>query len=83
VANNINISFLLSFFFFFWQYWGLNSLSHSTSPILWWVFSRRVRVSRTIYPGWPWTTILLISASWVARITGVSHWCPVNHLIST
>jgi hypothetical protein len=22
--------------------------------------------------------ILLISTSWVARITGVSHWCPVQ-----
>jgi hypothetical protein len=26
--------------------------------------------------GWLWTTILLISASWVARITGVSHQNP-------
>jgi hypothetical protein len=25
--------------------------------------------------GWLRTAILLISASWVARITGVSHWC--------
>jgi hypothetical protein len=24
--------------------------------------------------GWLWTTVLLIFASWVARITGVSHW---------
>jgi hypothetical protein len=24
--------------------------------------------------GWPWTTILLISASQVAKITGISHW---------
>jgi hypothetical protein len=24
---------------------------------------------------WPWTTILLISASWVVRITCMSHWC--------
>jgi hypothetical protein len=38
---------------------------------LWRVF--RNRVSRTICPGWPRTAILLISASWVARITGVSH----------
>jgi hypothetical protein len=27
----------------------------------------------TIGPGWPWTTILLISASQVARMTGSSH----------
>jgi hypothetical protein len=26
-------------------------------------------------PYWLWTTILLFSASWVARITDVSHWC--------
>jgi hypothetical protein len=25
--------------------------------------------------GWLWTMILLIFASWVAGITGVSHWC--------
>jgi hypothetical protein len=49
-------------------------LSHSTGPFLCWVF--RDRVSRTIYPGWLQTMILLIAASWVARIMGVSHWCP-------
>jgi hypothetical protein len=26
--------------------------------------------------GWLWTTILLISASWVARIIGMSDQCP-------
>jgi hypothetical protein len=26
--------------------------------------------------GWLWTGILLISATWVTRITGVSHWHP-------
>jgi hypothetical protein len=31
-------------------------------------------VSQTICPGWLETSILLISASWVARITGMSHW---------
>jgi hypothetical protein len=34
------------------------------------------RVSWTICPGWPWTVILLISASQVARITCVRHQCP-------
>jgi hypothetical protein len=34
------------------------------------------KVLCTICPGWPWTLILLIFASWVARITGVSHWSP-------
>jgi hypothetical protein len=32
------------------------------------------KVSGTICPGWLCTMILLISASWVARITGMSHW---------
>jgi hypothetical protein len=34
---------------------------------LWWVF--RDRVSQTICLGWLRTTILLLAASWVARIT--------------
>jgi hypothetical protein len=36
------------------------------------------RVSRTVCPGGLRTAILLISASWVARITGVSHQCPAG-----
>jgi hypothetical protein len=31
------------------------------------------RVSRTICLGWLWTLILLIPASWIARITDISH----------
>jgi hypothetical protein len=38
-------------------------------------FFFRDRVSWTIYLGWLWTLILLLSAFWVTRITGVSHWC--------
>jgi hypothetical protein len=34
------------------------------------------RVSWTICPGWFQTTMLLISASWVARIIGMSHQHP-------
>jgi hypothetical protein len=49
-------------------------LSHSISPFLWWVFFQH-RVLRTICPGWLQTVVLLISASGVAGITGVSHWC--------
>jgi hypothetical protein len=33
------------------------------------------RVPQAICPGWLWTTNLLISAFWVARIIGVSHQC--------
>jgi hypothetical protein len=38
---------------------------------LWWVFWDRI--SWTLCPGWLWASIFLISASWVARITGESH----------
>jgi hypothetical protein len=44
------------------------TLNHSTSPFLWWCFWGRV--SWTICPGWLWTSVLLISTSWIARITG-------------
>jgi hypothetical protein len=33
-------------------------------------------ISWIICQGWPWSMILPISASQVARITGVSHWHP-------
>jgi hypothetical protein len=64
------------FFFVCVCYWGLNSgpSPWATPPalFLWRVFWDRVLW--TICPGWPRTVILLISASWVARITGMSHW---------
>jgi hypothetical protein len=43
--------------------------AHSISPFLWSVF-------QTVNPSWLRTTILPISASWAARIIGVSHWHP-------
>jgi hypothetical protein len=39
------------------------------------------RISWTIYLGWLWTVILLISASCVARLTDVSHWHPAALVI--
>jgi hypothetical protein len=33
-------------------------------------------ISQTIYPRWLQTVVLPISASQVARITSMSHWCP-------
>jgi hypothetical protein len=47
----------------------------ATSPALALV-SLQMAVLKTVCPGWPWTPVLPISTSWVARITGVSHWCP-------
>jgi hypothetical protein len=58
--------------------WGLNSgLSPwATLPalFLWRVFWNKVLW--IICPVWFQTAILLISTSWVARITGISHWHP-------
>jgi hypothetical protein len=48
-------------------------LSHSTSPFCVGYFQDWVL--RTICPSWLWTAILLISAPWIARITGMSHQC--------
>jgi hypothetical protein len=48
------------------------TLSHSTVPCLCVRYFWDI-VSQTICQSWLWSTILLISASWVARITGVSH----------
>jgi hypothetical protein len=63
-------------FFFFWFEIMAYTLSYSTrfficvcDGIFW------DRVSRTIFLGWLWNMILLISASLVARITGTSYQC--------
>jgi hypothetical protein len=59
-------------------------LSHPTSPfILWWGFQDRVL--QTICSGWLQSAILLISASWVARITGMSnqHLAKCNSILWT
>jgi hypothetical protein len=70
--------FLGGFLFCFFHCWGLNSrpTPWATPPALFCVGFFWDRVSQTISPGWLQTSILLISASWVARITGVSHWHP-------
>jgi hypothetical protein len=51
----------------------LYHLNHSASPFFGWVFFQD-RVSQTLCLGWLQMTVLLISASQVARIAGVSHW---------
>jgi hypothetical protein len=74
----------MTYTFFFWWYWGLNSGSYACSgplpleplhqPFYFCDEFFRERVLWTICPGWLRTVILLISASWVARITDVNHW---------
>jgi hypothetical protein len=78
------VSFILNltFFFFFFFNSGLCARKadilpfepHLQSIFLWLIWRW---VLQTIYSGLPRTTILPISASQVARITGVSHWCLV------
>jgi hypothetical protein len=67
------------------QLWGLKSgitpvTPWATPPVLFYVGCFQDRVSRTIFPGWLQTAILLISASWVARIPGMSHWYLTNRI---
>jgi hypothetical protein len=65
----------------FLQYLGLNSgytESHSTTPFFCDGFFGD-RVWRTICLGWLQTAVLLISTSYVARITGVSHQCSAGY----
>jgi hypothetical protein len=72
-CDPVCLSLHLFFFFFLW-YWGLNSgpLTWASLPALslWRVFQDRVWL--IICLGWVWTAILLISASRVSRITGMS-----------
>jgi hypothetical protein len=70
--------FICLFIYLFLQYWGLNSgpTTWATPPALFCDGFFWDRVSQTICLGWVQTAVLLISASWVARITGESHWCP-------
>jgi hypothetical protein len=66
-------------FFFFLQYWDLNSgpMPWATPPAFFCDMFFWDRVLWTICPGWLQTAILLISASWVTRITGMRCWCLV------
>jgi hypothetical protein len=70
-------------FFSFWWYWGLNAefcaCKTGTLPfephlqsILLWLFWRRGLMN--YFPTWPQVSILLISASQVARIRATNHW---------
>jgi hypothetical protein len=66
--------FILLLIFFPWD-WSLNSglRACKAGPSCSGYF--RHGVSRTLCPGWPRASILLVSVCQVARITGVSHLC--------
>jgi hypothetical protein len=65
-----------SFFFFLVLGFELRAytLSHSTTVLFFCVGFFQDRFLRTVCLGWLQIAILLISASWITRITGVSHW---------
>jgi hypothetical protein len=77
VARITGLSTTPGIVLFIW-YWVLNSgpAPWATPPVLFCDGFFHNRVSRTICPAWLWTTILLLSAFWVVRITGVSHQRP-------
>jgi hypothetical protein len=54
---------------------ALDHLNYPPAFILCRAFSRHSLLSAG---GWLPTMILWISGSWVARITGMSHWCPAG-----
>jgi hypothetical protein len=71
------------FYFIFLQYWGLNSRSSpwATPPVLFCEGFVQDRVSQTIFLDWLPTAILLISASWIARIYRLRYWLPIVFVI--
>jgi hypothetical protein len=68
------------FLFFSFAIWDLNSgpTCQATLPDLFCYGFFWDRVLWTVCPGWPRTTILLISVSWIARIIGINQWCPAR-----
>jgi hypothetical protein len=73
-------SFFISCFFFFLFFFGSTQawtqglhieLLHQ--PFFLWRIFFKTGSHGTVCPGWLWTVFLLISDSWVVRITGVSH----------
>jgi hypothetical protein len=79
ILLNSSYSLFLCFgWFFFLQYWGLNSGPSfwATPPALILFYCDgffRDRVLWTICLGWLWTEIFLSSSLWVARNTSVTH----------
>jgi hypothetical protein len=72
----------LGFFFCFLRYWGLNSgpSPWAIPPALFVIgFFFEIGFCELFALGWLRTSILLISASWVARVTGVSRQCLAQH----
>jgi hypothetical protein len=79
LQENTHFYCMWFFFFFFSSVLGFElrayTLSHSTSPFLWLLLLLFFDIGSHKLFAWGWlrTSVLLISVSKVARITGVSH----------
>jgi hypothetical protein len=65
-----------STFLWYWDFFVAQGLH--LEPLHQHVFCDRFfqdKVLQTVFSDWLWTTVLLISASWVTRTTGMSHQC--------
>jgi hypothetical protein len=52
-------------------------LNHSISPFLWFFFFLEIGSPELFAKSCLPTTILLIFAAWITRVTGMSHQCPL------
>jgi hypothetical protein len=70
------------FFFFLFAVLGfeLRASCLATVPAIFCVGYFPDRLLWTVCPDWPPTLILRISASWIARITSLNHWCLAPNL---
>jgi hypothetical protein len=76
IDSFISLIFALKFFFFFNTRASTQGLH--LEPLHQPYFCEgcfEIRSCKLFAQGWLQTVILLISAPWVARITGMSHWC--------
>jgi hypothetical protein len=73
----------VNFFLLFFVVLGLDlrtyyTLSPTAGHFLWRVFPRQELAN--YFLGWLQIVVLLISASWVAKITGMRHCCPARQV---
>jgi hypothetical protein len=61
---------------------NMYSNAWATTPVHFDLVILEIGVSQTIYLGWPWTVILPISASQVARTAGMSHGHPAERIFA-
>jgi hypothetical protein len=78
LSHSVSVSLVLCLSFLFGGFWVLNlePTPWASLPALFCDGFFQDRVFQSICLDYFQIMILLISASWVARIIGMSHWCP-------